>query len=326
MTSWSLRGAPSPSRHHPAASQTPLTPSPRRSQAGRGSVMASGRDRGGSCPTASGASRLALRLAVAAPAVLGAWALRRDPSVFLPALRMFSDPSYLAEVLSRWDRLTPPAFVGLQAAQVVVAPLPGDVFGFLGGLRFGQWLGFVYSVTGQALGSFVAFWLGRQVGARCLRRIVNEQLWERMGFVGEAESAVLCFVIYPIPGPPKDVACYLSGMSPMPFRGFAVASSAGRTPGTWAQSARGATMADGSYVEPALVSALVAGMAVPLYYPRDRIGSWCRSRIKAQRSGKDTGRLEPLCRGPRAGALEGRNHNEKGGRPCSDIARVSPQW
>lgn len=244
--------------------------------------------RGGKPRTVWGTRRFALTLAIAGLAVLGIWVLKRDPSVLRVALRLSSDPAYLAEVLSRWDRLTPLAFVGLQAVQVVIAPIPGDVFGFLGGLRFGQWLGFVYSSLGQTLGSFLAFWLGRQLGAPFVRRLVNERLWERMGFVIEAEGAVLCFVMYLIPGLPKDIACYLFGMSPMPFWVFAVASSAGRMPGTWALSAQGATMANGHYIELALVSALLAGMAVPLYYHRDRIVSWCRSRDKAQRNGENT--------------------------------------
>ena len=87
----------------------------------------------------------------------------------------------------------------------------------------------------------------------------------------EAEGAILCFILYLIPGLPKDILCYLFGLSPMPFWLFAVASTLGRLPGTWVLSAEGSTTAGGHYVEMALVMGIVAALGVPLYAARHRI-------------------------------------------------------
>jgi len=79
-----------------------------------------------------------------------------------------------------------------------------------------------------------------------------------MGFLVEAEGAILCFIIYLIyliPGLPKDIVCYLFGVSPMPFWVFAVVSTLGRMPGTWALS-QGAKAAAGGQT-PAAARALV---------------------------------------------------------------------
>ena len=81
------------------------------------------------------------------------------------------------------------------------------------------------------------------------------QVWERMGFLVEAEGAILCFIIYLIPGLPKDIVCYLFGVSPMPFWVFAVVSTLGRMPGTWALSAQGSKAAAGGQT-PAAACAL----------------------------------------------------------------------
>jgi len=54
--------------------------------------------------------------------------------------------------------VAPVIFIGLQALQVVVvvAPIPGEVTGILGGYLFGEWLGFLYSTIGLTLGSVAA--------------------------------------------------------------------------------------------------------------------------------------------------------------------------
>ena len=48
--------------------------------------------------------------------------------------------------------LGPVIFILLQALQVIVAPIPGEVTGVLGGFLFGEWYGLLYSLVAQAAG------------------------------------------------------------------------------------------------------------------------------------------------------------------------------
>src|SRR5262249_35972349 len=75
--------------------------------------------------------------------------------------------------------------------------------------------------------------------------------------LGREKGAILCFIIYVIPGLPKDIVCYLFGLSPMPFWLFAILSTIGRMPGTWALSAQGAKAAAGEYIELLLLTAVI---------------------------------------------------------------------
>jgi hypothetical protein len=108
------------------------------------------------------------------------------------------------EILRRWGVFAPLAFIAIQALQVVIAPIPGDVTGVLGGFAFGQWVGFIYSTIGLTIGSLLAFWLGRGLGAPFVRRVTGPEIWERLNFVVEAEGAILCLIIFLVPGLPKD--------------------------------------------------------------------------------------------------------------------------
>jgi uncharacterized membrane protein YdjX (TVP38/TMEM64 family) len=84
--------------------------------------------------------------------------------------------------------------------------------------------------------------------------------------------------VYLIPGLPKDIVCYLFGISPMPLWVFAIVSGLGRMPGTWILSAQGARTEAGAYIEAVAVTAVAIAIALPLYYYRYRIVAWVRGR------------------------------------------------
>ena len=207
-----------------------------------------------------------------------AWLVLTDAPAYQFLVRLYVDKRFLKRTLGEWGILAPVIFIGLQALQVIIAPIPGEVTGILGGYLFGQWIGLLYSTIGLTLGSVAAFGVGRWLGARYVRKLVSPDIWQKMGFIVETEGAILCFVIFLIPGLPKDIVCYLFGLSPMPFWVFAVVSTLGRIPGTWVLSAQGAHTAAGDYFQVILLTALVVAVALPLYYYRNRVLGWFRGK------------------------------------------------
>jgi uncharacterized membrane protein YdjX (TVP38/TMEM64 family) len=208
---------------------------------------------------------------------LAALAMAWDGPTCQFLVRLYKDKAFLRQTLQEWGMLAPVIFVVIQALQVVMSPVPGEATGFLGGYLFGLWQGFIYSSIGLTLGSVCAFAVGRWLGVRFVRDLVNKETWNRLGFIVEAEGAILCFIIYLIPGFPKDMVCYLFGISPMPTWVFALVSGLGRLPGTWVLSAQGSRTATGQYWQVILLTAVVAAIALPLYYYRHQIVGWfCR--------------------------------------------------
>ena len=211
-----------------------------------------------------------------AGAVVGycGWLVWTDAPAYQFLVRLYMDKRFLKQTLREWGILAPVIFIGLQALQVIIAPIPGELTGILGGYLFGQSVGLFYSTVGLTLGSLAAFAVGRWLGAHYVQRLVSPDIWRKLGFIVEAEGAILCFVIFLIPGLPKDMTCYLFGLSPMPFWIFAVVSTLGRLPGTWVLSAQGAHTASGDYIEVILTTALFVAASLPLYYYRNRLVEW----------------------------------------------------
>jgi uncharacterized membrane protein YdjX (TVP38/TMEM64 family) len=219
-------------------------------------------------------------IGIVAALLLGycAWLVITDAPAWRFLVRLYVDKRFLKHTLREWGILAPVIFMGLQALQVIIAPIPGEVTGILGGYLFGEWVGLVYSTIGLTLGSVAAFGVGRWLGARYVRGLVSKDVWDKLGFIVEAEGAILCFIVYLIPGLPKDMVCYLFGLSPMPFWVFALVSTLGRIPGTWVLSAQGAHTAAGNYLEVIVLTAVVVAVALPLYYYRNRMMGWFRGR------------------------------------------------
>ena len=208
----------------------------------------------------------------------GGWLVLTKAPAYQFLVRLYVDKRFLKHTLREWGVLAPVIFIGLQALQVIISPIPGELTGILGGYLFGQWVGLLYSTIGLTLGSVVAFAVGRWLGARYVRKLVSADIWHKMGFIVEAEGAILCFIIFLMPGLPKDVTCYLFGLSPMPFWVFAVVSTLGRIPSTWVLSAQGARTASGDYLQVVLLTAVVVAVALPLYYHRNRLVEWFRGK------------------------------------------------
>jgi uncharacterized membrane protein YdjX (TVP38/TMEM64 family) len=231
----------------------------------------------------------------AAVAVWCAWLLLRESGACQLIVRLSTDQAFLKQTLEDLGILAPLIFICFQALQVILSPIPGEPVGILGGYLFGVWGGFLYSMIGLTLGSLTCFGIGRWLGVHLVRKLVNPRAWQRIGFIVESEGAIICAVIFAIPGLPKDMTCYLFGVSTIPFWVFAVVSTIARTPHTWVLSKQGTQAASGDYLELLLLTAVVLLVVLPAYYYRNRLTEWLRGKGVRDpgghvESGSDTGR------------------------------------
>src|SRR5438128_10720739 len=194
------------------------------------------------------------------------WLVAADAPIVRFVVRLYQDKKFLKETVRSWGVMAPLVFIAIQALQVIISPIPGEITGPVGGALFGTWLGLIYSTIGLTVGTLFCFWVGRKWGEPLVRPWLSEHHWNRMSFILEAEGAIICFILYLIPGFPKDILSYLFGMSPMPFWVFAVVSTIGRLPGTWISSYFGAHVGEQQYIYAIAFIAVVAALGLPPYY------------------------------------------------------------
>ncbi len=126
----------------------------------------------------------------------------------------------------------PAVFVALQVVQVVVFVIPGEVIQIAGGYVFGFWLGSLYSILGILAGSVLNFYAGRVLGRPFVEGLFDRKKIEEVERVtGSGKGAAGFFLLFLIPGIPKDVLCYVAGVSTLRLPLFMGVSMAGRLPG-----------------------------------------------------------------------------------------------
>jgi len=123
-------------------------------------------------------------------------------------------------------------FILIQTFQVVAAPIPGEATGVLGGFLYGPLLGVLLSTIGLTLGSYVAFSLSRIFGRPLTERFVDARTMERFDYLLHHKGAFLVFLLFLIPGFPKDYLCYMLGLGHLSTLEFLAIASAGRLLGT----------------------------------------------------------------------------------------------
>ncbi len=192
--------------------------------------------------------------------------------------RFYSSKRAVGQFLRQFGPFAPLAFIVIQALQVVLAPIPGEATGILGGYLFGTWLGFLYSTIGLTLGSMLAFGLARWLGLPIVHRVVSNEVYRKFDFISKAGGEMATLVCFLIPGFPKDYLCFLLGVSPLQFWPFFVICTFGRMPGTWLLSLQGAKVRDAQYIEFVIYLLVAAAAVVLAYVYRERIYLWLHER------------------------------------------------
>ncbi|MGH7362724.1 MAG: TVP38/TMEM64 family protein [Candidatus Methylomirabilales bacterium] len=211
--------------------------------------------------------------------------------------RLATNREALRRLLEEHRAFAPVIFILVQAAQVVAAPIPGELTGFLGGYFFGVLRGFIYSQLGLTLGSVVAFGLGHWLGQPFVRRLVKPETYERFAFLTETRGVLVTFVLFLIPGFPKDYLSYLLGVSPMRFLPFLLVCALGRMPGTYLLSLQGDRVGGRAYLQGLIILTAVAVLCVVAYLTRGHIFAWARSPAGASPEGGPPGKPAASPRG-----------------------------
>ena len=161
-------------------------------------------------------------------------------SAAVKSYSILNDHYRFKETIDSFGPYSPLAFILLQVVQVVVAPIPGAPVGFLGGYLFGVKWGFIYSMVGLTIGSWLAFHIAGLFEKWFAKKFVSPRKLKKFDYLIGHEGVIISFLLFLIPGFPKDALCYILGLTPMRMGIFLVISTIGRIPGTLIATLQGA--------------------------------------------------------------------------------------
>jgi len=195
-------------------------------------------------------------------------------SGWTPLRELLSDPERLRAMVIGWGWWGPLALIGWQVAQVLIAPLPGQVLGLVGGYVYGPWLGTLINMAGTLLGSGLAMWLARRFGRPLAQRFVSPWWLDRLDELAMQRGAAVFFLIFLLLFLPDDAACYVAGLSLLPLRELLLLAAIGRLPGVFIPNWLGAHAADLSAAQWVAVVLLLIPLVIAFWHWQETIESW----------------------------------------------------
>ncbi len=153
--------------------------------------------------------------------------------------------------------------LGLQFLQIVVAFIPGEVVQIAAGLLYGAWLGGLIILIGCVVSSAFIYMVVHKLGAPFVQAVVPTKALSRFKeFEGSGKLNILVFILFLIPGLPKDVFTYLVPLTDMKMKDFLVLSNLARAPGIIVSTYAANGIMQGDIIQSAIIFAIGAALAV----------------------------------------------------------------
>ncbi len=190
-----------------------------------------------------------------------------------------SNQEALTEYIRQYGIYAPLVFFAIQFLQVILAPIPGNITGLVGGAVFGIWWGFALNAIAVFLGSLLMFWLGRKYGKKITHHFIGKEQLEKYEskLSGKTGKGVL-FGLFLVPFAPDDVLCLIAGLTNIGFRTFILILLFGRVPSSLITSAMGAGLYSDNIEYIILFSIIYYAVSFIIYWKYDKIIAYKNSK------------------------------------------------
>jgi len=160
--------------------------------------------------------RLVLIWAGVVVLLVGIYFLMRE----LGLIEFFSSRERIRAWIEGFGIWAPVAFMVLQIAQVIIAPIPGNVTTIVGGVLFGFWVSVVISMVAIFIGSMICFWLAKKYGRPLVVKLVKEETVDKYLTEMSSRQRIALILIFLFPFFPDDTICLIAGLTPMKAHEF----------------------------------------------------------------------------------------------------------
>ena len=159
--------------------------------------------------------------------------------------------------------------LGIQILQVIVAIIPGEPIEVLAGITYGTWWGLLTCLTGALIGSVFIFFMVRWLGHSFITMFIEGDKLKSLKFLkNTTRLEFITFILFFIPGTPKDVLTYFAGLTPIKPLRFFVISTFARIPSVITSTYAGSILGDGNiwlFVIIYGITAAVAAIGIFIY-------------------------------------------------------------
>lgn len=161
---------------------------------------------------------------------------------------LFGSPEKLRDFLAVFKGSDRWVFVAIRAFQTVVKIIPAEPLEIGSGALYGIWGGMLLCVLGTMLGSIVIIALTRAFGRRLVNVFIPVEKLDSLKFLQDEKKVYFSlFIIYLIPGTPKDILTYAASLTKLDMRKFLFVTGIARIPSILSSTWCGQELIDKNY-------------------------------------------------------------------------------
>lgn len=122
-------------------------------------------------------------------------------------------------------------FVGMVIFQLIIALIPGEPLEMGAGYAFGAWEGTILCIIGCVIGSALVFLFVRRFGVKLVEVFFPREKIRSLRFLQDSRRLnLLTFIVFFIPGTPKDLLSYFIGLTDMKLGTWLCITAVARIP------------------------------------------------------------------------------------------------
>lgn len=186
-----------------------------------------------------------------------------------PLIRFVQEPERFRAWVDAQGVMAPIAFMGMLILQIVVAVIPGEPLEIAAGYAFGAVEGTLLCMLGAFIGRVAVFLLVRRFGTRAVEVFFPLEKLNELKFLQNKRRMTLwVFFLFFLPGTPKDVLCYIVGLTDLPLRSWLIISAIAPFPSIVTSTIGGDALGMGNYTFATIVFAvtlIISGLGLLAY-------------------------------------------------------------
>ena len=141
----------------------------------------------------------------------------------------YATPEQLRDFIASYKVLAPFVYI-LLFTFVPLTLFPDSVLAISGGMCFGLFWGFVYTMIGAVCGGTLAFYLSRGIGRKLVKTFSKKEA-DKLSTIINERGFIIVLMLRLIPLFPFDVISYGAGFSNIKYRDYLLATIVGIIPG-----------------------------------------------------------------------------------------------
>ncbi|MCI9036967.1 MAG: TVP38/TMEM64 family protein [Oscillospiraceae bacterium] len=186
-----------------------------------------------------------------------------------PLIHFAKEPELFRDWVDRQGVWGPLLFMGMVILQIVVAVIPGEPLEIVAGYAFGAVEGTLLCLLGAFVGRVAVFLLVRRFGTRAVEVFFPLDKLQSLAFLQNKRRLTFwVFFLFFQPGTPKDVLCYIVGLTDLPLASWLIISAFAPIPSIVTSTIGGDALGMGNYTFAAivfLITMAVSGLGLLAY-------------------------------------------------------------